>query len=70
MTTAQLEEMTGYKRHADQCTWLSANGYNFDVRCDGRPNVLPEQVRLRQCGDRLQTESKPVPDLSILTRAS
>lgn len=48
LTSAQLEEMTGYVQHAAQIRWLAENGYSFDLRRDGRPNVLVDQVRERQ----------------------
>ncbi len=63
LTNEELQEMTGYKNHSIQVTWLTDNGYRFDVRCDGRPNVLWDQVRERQCKN---AESKPGPDLSWL----
>ena len=66
LNSQQLREMTGYKNHAAQATWLADNGYCFDLRCDGRPNVLIDQVRERQCKN---TESKPGPDLSWMDEA-
>ncbi len=61
LSNAQLEEMTGYKQHAAQAAWLSDNGYSFDLRSDGRPNVLVDQVRERQLKS---FKRKPEPDLS------
>ena len=63
LTSEQLEEMTGYRNHTAQATWLADNGYRFDVRKDGRPNVLLEQVRERQVSMKA-TERKPGPDFS------
>ena len=63
----QLRKMTGYRNHAAQAGWLSDNGYSFDLRRDGRPNVLIEQVRERQCKT---ATSKPGPDLSWLDKPS
>lgn len=64
LTDAQLEEMTGYRTYTGQAKWLVENGYSFDRRRDGRPNVLIDQVRARQrCNT---TESKPGPDFSWL----
>lgn len=59
----QLTEMTGYRNHSAQIRWLVDNGYSFDVRSDGRPNVLLDQVRERQCNSM---ERAPGPDLSWL----
>lgn len=63
LTSAQLEEMTGYRTHTAQAAWLADNGYRFDLRRDGRPNVLLEQVRERQCSEKT-AERRPGPDLS------
>lgn len=57
----QLVKMTGYKSFAGQARWLIRNGYRFDVRSDGKPNVLIDQVRERQCKN---LNSTPGPDLS------
>lgn len=66
LTDAQLEEMTGYRTYTGQAKWLAENGYAFDVRRDGRPNVLLDQVRARQrCGE---AERKPGPDFSWLEK--
>lgn len=66
LTSEQLQEMTGYIRHASQIQWLTQNGYHFDVRSDGRPNVLVEQVRERQCKN---VEPEQEPDLSWIDEA-
>lgn len=34
-----LRELTGYKRGAEQCRWLKANGFKFRQDCRGRPRV-------------------------------
>lgn len=69
LNSKQLKEMTGYQRHSDQVRWLVQNGYHFDVRSDGRPNVLHQQIIERQCKSANEAESKPVPDFSFLNRA-
>ena len=66
LTSEQLEEMTGYRNHAAQAVWLSDNGYKFDLRRDGRPNVLIDQIRERQCTN---AKSTPGPDLSWMDEA-
>lgn len=62
LTSDELEEMTGYKNHAAQAAWLADNNYRFDLRKDGRPNVLVDQLRERQCVK--SDDSKPGLDLS------
>lgn len=67
LTTDQLAEMTGYKNRKKQADWLSENGYEFDIRADGRPNVLIDQVRERQCkGATARTPAEP--NLAALDR--
>lgn len=65
LTTRQLAEMTGYKSNAGQIRWLTNNGYRFDIRGDGRPNILIDQVRERQC-KKLKPNSEP--NLAYLDR--
>jgi uncharacterized protein DUF4224 len=64
LTSKELFEMTGYKSNAAKIRWLSDNGYAFDIRRDGRPNVLIDQVRERQCK---KAERAPGPDLAWLS---
>jgi hypothetical protein len=63
LSSSQLVDMTGYRSKKAQGRWLLENGYKFDVRSDGKPNVLLDQVRERQCK---KLESTPGPDLSWL----
>ena len=48
LTHEQLVEMTGFKIHSKQAEWLKSNGYTFDFRRDGRPNILVSHVEERQ----------------------
>ncbi len=50
LTKDDLVSLTGYKRAAEQRRWLVQNGYAFDVRGDGRPTLLWEQVEARNIG--------------------
>ena len=67
LSVAQLIDMTGYRAHRKQADWLGVNGYSFDVRADGRPNVLHAQVIERQCKGEVP---KSKPDLAALDRLS
>lgn len=71
MNDEQLEDMTGYKNHHAQAKWLAENNYRFDLRSDGRPNVMVDQVRARQLGLHHEQagHSKPGPDFSWLEKA-
>lgn len=59
LTSDQLKELTGYKKPALQRRWLLENGYRFDVRADGRPSVLAEQVQARQRVRRAERATHP-----------
>ncbi|MFZ5544017.1 MAG: DUF4224 domain-containing protein [Pseudomonadota bacterium] len=39
LTPEELFELTGYKRGAEQCRWLKANGFKFRVTIAGQPRV-------------------------------
>lgn len=59
LTHEQLVDMTGYKTKRKQRDWLAENGYSFDIRNDGRPNVLAEQIRERQVRNAAPARSTP-----------
>ena len=67
LSRKELQDLTGFRMYGKQAQWLSDNGYVFDIRSDGRPNVLMQQLVERQCKN---TESKPVPNLAYLDQAS
>lgn len=39
LTPDELQDLTGYKRNADQRAWLSDRGWRFEVSANGRPVV-------------------------------
>lgn len=39
LTPEELQELTGYKRGAEQCRWLKANGFKFRIDRTRRPRV-------------------------------
>ena len=39
LTEAELYNLTGYDRFADQRKWLSARGWRFEREANGRPSV-------------------------------
>ncbi|MDE2470454.1 MAG: DUF4224 domain-containing protein [Bradyrhizobium sp.] len=39
LTAAEMAELTGYTRHADQRKWLQSKGWAFEVARTGRPMV-------------------------------
>jgi hypothetical protein len=40
LTSAELLEMTGYKRPSDQCRWLRDRGWSFELSAARKPVVL------------------------------
>jgi hypothetical protein len=65
LSTRQLTELTGYKSNAGRIRWLTNNGYRFDIRGDGRPNILMDQVRERQCRTKASSSR---PNLDYLNK--
>jgi hypothetical protein len=65
LTHTQLTELTGFKSSKKQCQWLSAAGYRFDCRADGRPMVLLAQLLERQCRNPVPDSAQP--DLSWMS---
>jgi len=47
ISDAELETLTGYKRGAEQCKWLTSNGWVFAVDAHGRPRVAVDYCRYR-----------------------
>jgi hypothetical protein len=43
----ELETLTGYKRGAEQCKWLTSNGWVFAVDAHGKPRVAVDYCRYR-----------------------
>jgi hypothetical protein len=44
LSAAELTELTGYKRHAEQCAWLRANGIRYALDRWRRPRVLRSEI--------------------------
>jgi len=60
LSKTEIEELTGLKQPLRQIRWLLANGYCPDVRADGRPALLVEQVRTHQLGaSRIRRATEP-----------
>ena len=65
LSREELTQLTGFKRRSPQINWLTQNGYTFDVRADGWPVVLIEQLQVRQVSQkRLHRATEP--DLAAL----
>jgi len=65
LTDSEIEQLTGYKRPADQRRWLTNRGWCFEVRADGKNSILIEEARARLLS-RNPTERATEPDLEAL----
>jgi len=62
LSLEELKQLTGYIRPTAQIRWLTERGYKYDVRADGAPVVLTDEI-----GKRLATKQfikRIQPDLS------
>ncbi len=62
LSRIEIIQLTGYKSCKCQANWLAENGFSFDVRSDGLPIVLREQLVERQC--KRPVKKSMGPDLS------
>lgn len=58
LTDAELTELTGYKRPADQRRWLTEHAWIFEISRTGRPRVLSSYVENKMSG--IETKRQPV----------
>lgn len=65
LTPDEVVELTGHKRADAQRRWLVDRGYRFEIRGDGKPVVMVEEVRGRLVGGARRTSG---PDLRALER--
>lgn len=66
LTPDEVVELTGHKRADAQRRWLVDRGYRFEIRGDGKPVVMVEEVRGRLVGGKGRRASGP--DLQALER--
>jgi hypothetical protein len=48
LSSSELEELTGYKRGADQRRWLESHGYYVECNTRGVPRITHAQVEDRR----------------------
>ncbi len=51
----ELEDLTGYKRGADQARWLRSKGYYVEVNALGIPRITQNQIDEKRRIDHIQT---------------
>lgn len=45
LSDKELMDLTGFKRGAEQCAWLTQRGWVFEVNSHGRPRVAVEYCK-------------------------
>lgn len=68
LTSDDIEELTGYKNHAKQISWLARNGIKFLISGDGKPKVLQSQIELLIGGTSAPSRRKTEPNFERLER--
>lgn len=66
LSHAEIVELTGYKRPADQRRWLRTNGWQFAVAARGRPRVLDTEMERNLVGQGSSSRHEPAPDWRML----
>lgn len=61
----ELRDLTGYKRAADQCRWLEARKWKFELSVSGKPRLSRAYVESR-LSDNAVTPKAWEPDFSAL----
>jgi len=70
VTDAELQELTGYRRHADQRRWLKARGWRFEVSASGKPIVSRQHAETMLSGQREEPKRNWQPNRAALSRAA
>ena len=69
LTPADLENLTGYKRHSAQVRWLRRHGWRFTVNALGQPGVAIAEFNRRMVGGRPVTQEPNWGALGATTNA-
>lgn len=70
MTPDDLQELTGYRRHADQRRWLTTHGWRFEVSATGKPTVSRQYAETMLSGQREEPKRNWQPNRAALSRAA
>lgn len=67
LTAEEIRTLTGYKRAADQCSWLEKRGWTFERSAAGAPVVSRSHAEMKLGGDSKATPGIPwAPDFAGL----
>jgi len=65
LSQKQIVELTGLERPSSQARWLSARGWRFDTRADGKLVVLAAEAQRHLCGTQPRRQ-RTLPDIGAL----
>lgn len=66
LTSDDIEELTGYKNHAKQISWLARNGIKFLISQDGTPRVLLSHINEIMTNNSKPTRRRAEPNFDAL----
>ena len=70
LSAAQITDLTGYQRHADQRKWLAARGWVFEVAATGRPIVSSTYAESRLGGTTTPAAPAWTPNVAVIRKAA
>jgi len=63
---AELFDLTGYKRGAEQARWLRANGYYVETNARGVPRITEQQINERRALSQMPNTTAPATGPDVL----
>ena len=63
---AELFDLTGYKRGAEQARWLRANGYYVETNARGVPRITEQQINERRALSQMPNATAPTTGPDVL----
>ena len=70
LTAAELADLTGYQRHADQRKWLASRGWVFEIAATGRPIVSNAYALSRLGGSEPKARPAWQPNIAAIRKAA
>ena len=69
LTEEEVQELTGYKRHADQRRWFNERAWVIEVSRVGRPIVSRDYAKIKTGSAEIK-QTRKLPDFSKLEKAA
>lgn len=70
LSEVELQELTGYKRHADQLRWLAFRKWKHEVSAIGRPIVGRSYAEAKLSDSQAEKKPEWSPNFSMFKRAA